>query len=427
MDSMPLKTNLLTVTLCIFVLESCITAADWTQYRGPRGDGKSSETLNVDDFLTGMKTPLWKAETNKGFSSFAVGGNAVYTIITREKDGENRETCVALDQLSGKELWAVPLSSSEYSQGGGDAGAPGNRGGDGARNTPTFDQDRVYIYDGHLLLTCLDAKSGTIHWQRDVINEFNGRNIRWYNASSPVIAGELVLVSGGGPGETFLAFDKNNGEMIWKSGDELMTHATPHLATINGTRQIIFFMQSGLVALDIQKGQELWRSEFPYSVSTAASPVINGDKVYCSAGYGVGAGLFQITENNQAEELWFQPNKLMNHWSTPIIHDGHLYGIYEFKKYGRAPLKCIDLATGEIKWSHPGFGPGNVILAGDKLVVLSDAGEVALVSAQPDAYHELGRVQAIEGKCWSTPALSDGKLYIRSTTQGACFDLKPKK
>ena len=103
--------------------------------------------------------------------------------------------------------------------------APGNRGGDGARNTPTFDLDRVYIYDGHLLLTCLDAKSGTIHWQRDVINEFNGRNIRWYNASSPVIAGDR-FGGGGGPGETFY-FDKNNGEMIWKSGDELMTHATP--------------------------------------------------------------------------------------------------------------------------------------------------------------------------------------------------------
>ena len=125
-----------------------------------------------------------------------------------------------------KELWAVPLSSSEYSQGGGDAVLPVIAVGDGARNTPTFDQDRVYIYDGHLLLSCLDAKSGTIHWQRDVINEFNGEHC-WYNASSPVIAGELVLVSGGGPEETFLAFDQNNGEMIWKSGDELMTTQLP--------------------------------------------------------------------------------------------------------------------------------------------------------------------------------------------------------
>ena len=114
----------------------------------------------------------------------------------------------------------------------------------------------------------------------------------------------------------------------------------------------------------------------------------------------------------------------MNHWSTPVVHDGHLYGIFEFKKYGKAPLQCVELATGEIKWAERGFGPGNCILVGEKLVVLSDAGEVAIVAAQPDAYRELARAKVLDGKCWSTPAYSDGRIYVRSTKEAACIAIK---
>ena len=202
-----------------------------------------------------------------------------------------------------------------------------------------------------------------------------------------------------------------------------MTHATPTLCDINAKRQAIFFMQSGLVSLDPVDGSELWRQPFPYSVSTAASPVVEGNLVYCSAGYGVGAGLFEIGEDMSVKEIWRKPNRLINHWSTPVVHDGHLYGLFEFKKYGKAPLQCIELATGEIKWEKRGFGPGNCILVGDKLAVLADSGALVIVEAKPDAYHEIVHSKVVEGKCWSTPAFSDGKLYIRSTKEGACVDV----
>jgi len=408
---------------CFILVSIPLHAADWNQYRGPKGDGKSSESIDAKSFQAGMQKAVWKVPTTLGFSSFTVSDNAVYTVITREHDGENRETCIALDPTSGKELWAAPLSSSDYGHDGGNAGASGNRGGDGPRNTPTVDGNRVYVYDGRLILTCLDAKDGSVIWQHDVVKEFAGRHIKWYNATSPLLHNQMLFVSGGGPGETFLAFDKNSGDVLWKTGDDLMTHATPHFTTIDGKPQVIFFMQSGLVSLAAETGEQLWRSEFPFSVSTAASPISDGNQVYCSAGYGVGAGLFSVNESEEAEEVWFKANELMNHWSTPIVHGGHLYGIFEFKKYGRAPLQCVDLSTGEIKWSQPGFGPGNCILVGEQLVVLSDAGVVTLVDASPAAYQEVGRTQAIDGKCWSTPAFSNGRLYVRSTKEGACFDL----
>ncbi len=414
------------VALGSFLLAfSVVTSADdWPQYRGRLGDGKSSETISTLEWPADGPQQLWKSPTPLGFSSFAVANGRAFTLVARDGEGGKKvETCLALDADSGAKLWSVTLGVSDYEHDGGNSGAADNRGGDGPRSTPTTDGERVFVYDAHLVLTCLNAASGDLIWKRDIGKEFAGRNIKWFNATSPLLDGETLYVGGGGAGQSFLAFDRSTGDEVWKSGDELITHATPCLTTINKSKQIVFFVQSGLVAVDAESGKELWRSKFPYSVSTAASPVSDGNTVYCSAGYGVGAGLFRITGNPQADELWFKSNELMNHWSTPIVHDGHLYGIFEFKKYGKAPLQCVELATGEIKWSERGFGPGNCILVGDKLVVLSDTGELVVAEASPAKYVELGRVKAVNGKCWSTPAYSDGRVFVRSTEEAACLAL----
>jgi hypothetical protein len=117
---------------------------------------------------------------------------------------------------------------------------------------------------------------------------------------------------------------------------------------------------------------------------------------------------------------------MFNHWSTPIHHNGHLYGMFSFKKYGKGPLQCIELESGEVKWSEDGYGPGNVILSGDKLIALSDTGEVAVVEATPSQYKELGRKKVISGKCWSTPVLSNGMVLARSTQEAVCLEVKAR-
>lgn len=413
------------VTLTIFAALITLrftNAADWPQYRGPLGDGVSAENIANSDWAATPPKILWKAPTPLGFSSFAVADGRVFTVIAKETDGgEKSEFCLALNADSGDQLWSVQLGTSDYGHDGGNAGARGNTGGDGPRSTPATDGERVYVYDSHMVLSCFDAASGELVWQHDILEQFAGRQIKWKNATSPLLAGDIVFVGGGGAGQSFLAFNKVNGQLVWKSGDETITHATPRLARIHDKPQVIFFAQSGLVSLDENNGTELWRSEFPFSVSTAASPVVENNNVYCSAGYSVGAQLVKVTDSAKPEQLWFKPNRLMNHWSTPVALDGHLYGIFEFKKYGKAPLQCVEIATGEIKWDERGFGPGNCILVGDKLVVLSDAGEVVIVAATPDGYKELGRMQAVSGKCWSTPAYSNGRIYVRSTEEAACI------
>jgi outer membrane protein assembly factor BamB len=130
----------------------------------------------------------------------------------------------------------------------------------------------------------------------------------------------------------------------------------------------------------------------------------------------------------RATELWrVTGDSQANHWSTPVYIDGHLYGMFQFKEYGEGPIKCVELKTGKVKWSQPGFGPGNVIMVNGELLALSDAGQVVWIEATPAAYKEKGRFQAVDGKCWSTPAFQQGRLFVRSTKEGAAFDLSQKE
>ncbi len=400
-------------------------AGDWPNYRGPQGDGTSTESISAKAFASGGPKNLWKVETHNGLSSFAVAAGKAVTLVT-EKDGKKYiESCVAFDKNSGEKLWTARLGDGGKLDGGGGAGTKTNKGGDGSRSTPAIDGDRVYVLDAFLVVHCLDLANGSQVWKRDLVAENGARNIRWQNAASPLVDGDRVYVAGGGKRQALLALDKTDGKVIWSGEDDQITHATPVLGEALGVKQVVFFTQQGLVAVTPDKGEVLWRYAFPYNVSTAASPVIWRDIVYCSAGYGVGAGAVRISKDGtglSAKEIWRTKKENINHWSTPVVKDGYLYGMFSFKEYGKGPLACVDIRTGTMKWSKQGFGPGNVVLAKEgKVLALSDAGELVLVAADPTAYKELGRAKAVDGKCWSTPAVADGKVFVRSTTEGACF------
>lgn len=426
--------NALLLGLCCLG-SATLRAADWPQYRGANHDGISSETILKSWPASGLRQ-VWKTPTDSGFSSFTVAGNKAFTLVRRQTDGKEDEVCLALDAATGKELWAATVGQAKYDSGG-DDGTKENRGGNGPRSTPSVDGDAVYVLSAYLSLFRLDASSGKVIWKTDLTSEHSGKVIPWQNAASPVLDGDLIFVAGNVPKDLatnatyqpLLAFNKKDGSLAWKSGTrkDTMTHATPVAATILGVRQVVFFTQSGLVSVATESGKELWRYAFRYNVSTAASPIVSVDIVYCSAGYDVGSGAVKISKSGDTfsvRELWRTPgNKVSNHWSTPVVKDGYLYGLFGFKEYGKCPFKCLEMATGKEMWSSPGFGPGGVVLVDGKLVVLSDDGQVVLLEPNPQAFKELARFKAIDGKCWNAPALANGKLYIRSTKEGACFEI----
>jgi outer membrane protein assembly factor BamB len=399
--------------------------AEWPQYAGPNHDRSTPERIQKVFPANGPKT-IWRVPATDGFSSYAVSGSKAFTLVMRNVEGAPRETLVAQDANTGKELWAQPLGGIKLGDGG-QAGTPDNQGGDGPRSTPSVDGNRVHVLSAKLVLSCFDAESGKLVWSHDLIKEHAGRNISWQSAASPLIEGNLVYVGGGGPAESLLAFNKADGKLAWKAHDEKITHATPVAATIHGQRQIIFFVQSGLVSVNPADGKLLWKHAFPYRTSTAASPVVADDIVYCAAGYGVGAMAVRVSKEGSgftAKQLWMltgnQP--VANHWSTPVHHKGHLYGMFSFKEYGSGPLKCVELATGKVKWQQAGFGAGQVILANDTVLALTDKGELVTVATDPTKYNEISRAKVTTGKCWSTPTVANGRIYVRSTKEGVCVD-----
>lgn len=402
-----------------------VAAADWPQYRGPHHDGISTEQIATSWPADGLKA-VWKTPMTDGFSSLVIGNGIASTLVKRTVDGEDQEVCVGFNADTGKEIWATPLGIAKY-DGGGESGTPENRGGDDPRSTPSIDQEQVYVLSAQLKLSCLEASSGKALWSKDILKEYGGKMISWQNAASPLVLDQWIFVNSTAPGKSLMAFNKKDGSLAWAAQDDKMTHATPIAATILGVRQVIFFTQSGLVSVVPENGNVLWRYKFPYNVSTAASPVAAGDIVYCSAGYNVGGGAVKITKSDAgftATEIWRTPNKTINHWSTPVYQDGYLYGPFSFKEFGKGAIKCIEVATGKEMWSKDGFGPGGVLLVNGNLLILSDKGELVLAKASPKEYQETARFQAVAGKCWNVPSIANGRIYARSTKEGACFEVR---
>ena len=395
-------------------------AADWAQYRGPSSDGATTEKILQAWPKEGPRV-IWKAPLGDSFGSFVVADGKAFAFVQRKVDGTDKEVAVAINANSGKELWAMPLGQPTYDR----------QGGDGPRSTPTVDGKRVYFLGAYQILTCLDVNSGKQIWQHDLVKEFGGTVIRWNNAASPVMDGDLIFVNGGGKGQALLAFDKATGKAVWKTQDDKPTHSSPVPSTIHGIRQIIFFTQKGLVSVVPKTGEVLWRYDFPYDTSTASSPVVWQDIVYCSAAYNVGAGACKVAKAGDkfsATELWRKPGELMNHWTSPVCKDGYLYGIYGRGKDGSAPLKCIEIATGKEMWSRGNVGGGGAtVLVGGNLLLQTDRGPLVLVEANPKGYTELARAQVFGGQCWTMPVVSNGKIFARNTKEGFCLDVTPKQ
>lgn len=404
---------------------SGMNAADWSHLMGAHHDRKTPETIEPTSVTRPMRR-VWEMKAEGGFSSFVTGNGKAFTVVPTKMEGKVRETAMAIDRRTGKTLWQTPLGQGGY-RSGGERGAEGNEGLDGPRTTPLFYQNRVYVFGGRFDLHALDAETGRVVWSRDLIKQHGGREIVWSNAATPIVLDDRIIVAGGGDGQTYLSLRADNGEVVWKRGTDKPTHSTPIVASIHEKQQVIFHVERGLVSIDPANGNELWHYPFPYRTSTAASPVVWRDIVNCAAAYGVGGGACQVKRKGdqwEVTELWRSPgNDVAAHWTTAVAHDGYLYGLYGHRDFAKNAMKCVDIRTGKIQWEKPGFGPSQLIMAGNRLVATTDSGQLVLVDPSPTDFRELARAPAIEGKVWASPALSDGQLLLRSTTKGVCLEL----
>ena len=422
-------------------------ATDWPQYRGPATDGSSPDAIATTWATNSAGFVVWtNMSLTNGFSSFAISQGRAFALISRrDAGGILREYCVAVDAATGANLWATPIDAAPWDPSvtwnGGDGQAPWNTG-DGPRTTPAAENGRVFALSGLMKLACLNATTGAVIWSSDLVASYGASTLTWENAASPCLDNDLVYVNlnSSTNNQNLVAFRVADGSLAWSSQAENVTHTTPVVATIQGMRQVIFATQTGLVSLDRTTGAFLWKFAYPFgqiSTSMGASPLVYSNIVFCTASYGKGAAAATVTLTGgtwTAVQLWYKDGfaglPYRSIWMSPVCSQGYIYTLAgDNSTYLTAPLNCIELSTGNLMWRTNNFGMGGVILVKTNLLVLTEKGQLVLVQPNPGGYLELARYQAFQfsadapGKCWNSPAFSNGRIYARSTQGGLCLNV----
>lgn len=268
------------------------------------------------------------------------------------------------------------------------------------------------------------AATGAVVWRRNILADASAANLPWGMASAPLIVGNTVIVlPGGSGGRSVAAYDRLTGAPAWTALDDPQAYVSPMLVTLAGRTQLVIVSARRVVGLEPNDGTLLW--EYPWATDmgiNAAQPlVIGGGRLFVSAGYGQGAAVFEVTQNDGtfATRTVWRNTRMKNKFTSSVLHGGFIYGLDE------AILSCLDASTGETKWKGGRYGYGQTLLAGDYLIVLTEEGELALVAATPDRHIELARVPAIDGKTWNHPIVVDGRLLVRNLREMAAFDIRP--
>lgn len=350
---------------------------------------------------------MWEAAVGVGYSSVSVSQGRAYTMGNVQDT--DRVSC--FDAETGRLLW-----KHEY-------GCPAKdpNGYHGPRCTPTVDGNRVYTLSRHGHFFCLDTEAGRVVWSKDFKQDFGGEAPTWGFAGSPWIEKGWVLTEAGGTqGASVIAFDKTNGDVIWKNGNDKAGYSSIIAFDNGGERRFAQLSADHIIVRRMKDGAEVWRLPWRTSYGVnAATPIIEGDQMFLSSGYGYGCARLQMSATG-ATEIWRNKN-MRNHVNSGVLVDGHLYG------YDESELKCLDWRTGAVKWAVRDYGKGSLMTADGKLILYGQAGELGLAEVSPEAFKPVARFQALTGKdTWASPVLANGRIYVRNLDKVAAFDVKPE-
>lgn len=381
------------------VLAASASAADWPHYRGLKMDGSTAET--VAPWSEDGPKELWRVQVGTGCSSMTVVGSRLFTAGFRD----GKEVVQCLDVATGKEVWAHGWSAKI-----GDYLFEG-----GPRATPTVDGGLVFMVgaDGHFV--CLDAATGKPVWEKHLVKDFGGKRMDWGFCASPTSDGDRVLVDCGGPGASTIALNKKTGATIWKSGDDEAGYGSVVVGNVDGKKAAVTFKAGAIVGNAAADGALLWRFDWEtaYKIN-AVTPLIIGDLIVFSSAYNHGAAALRV-KGGKAERVWFTKD-LYAQFNSPVHFKGGLFAI-DGEVGKKSALVCLDALTGDEKWRSRSVKNGSLILAADKLLVLTEVGELLLAEASSAAFKELApRKKVLGGRCWVQPVLANGVIYCRNNS-----------
>jgi len=401
------------VACAVVAVAAQAPSTDWPQWRGPERNGVSRETGLLREWPQSGPAVVWSAsQLGAGYGSVAVAGSRVFV-----QGMKNRQSVVtSLDRAAGKAAWSVALGSAQE-----------NDRGSGPRSTPTIDGDRVYVLTENGDLVCLLVADGTVVWRRNILREFNGRNINWLVSESPLIDGDRIIVSPGGRNAGMVALDKMTGTTVWVSKElsDEAGYASSVVADVQGVRTILTLTGNAGIGVRATDGKVMWRyGNVANNTANITTPIYSNGKVFFTSAYGTGGALLGLRatgDSVSAQEIYFTRN-MQNHHGGVVLVDGYLYG------FNNSILTCLEFETGKVMWRDRSVGKGSVAYADGRLYVLSEDNVVGLVEASPKGYRETGRFSiADQGwPSWAHPAISGGRLYLRNQNVLASYELRAK-
>ena len=402
--------------VCMVTAARAAFAQDWPQFLGPLRSGvysgKGEPSLSSAD---GPRV-LWKRTVGEGLSGPVVAKGRL--ILFHSVKNEDIVQC--LDAVSGKVLWkyAYPANFRD------DFGI-----GDGPRAAACIAGNFVFTHGAQGMVHCLDFKSGKKIWSSDTYRQFGITKGFFGAACSPLVDdGRLLLNIGGAKGAGVAAFDAQTGKVLWQAADDEASCASPITATINNRRHAVFFTRTGLVDTDLASGKVLhqmrWRARINASVN-AATPLVVGDLIFLTSSYQTGAVLLRANGSDYSK-VWSGDDQLSCHYSTPVHHDGFLYGLHG-RHEAQPSLRCVELKSGKVAWSEPRYASASLILWGDKLLLMRENGELQLIAASSKKFERLASVKLLDPTVRAYPALAAGRFYVRNKDTLTCVDLLEKR
>jgi outer membrane protein assembly factor BamB len=389
-----------------------VAAIDWPQFLGPDRNGTYTGPPLSETWGPSGPKVVWRKQVGQGFAGPAVVQNRV--LLFHRVGSE--EVLESLDARTGNSMWRYAYPTTYRDDFGFD---------EGPRAVPVVADGIVYTFGAQGQLHAVDLAKGTRVWSEDTMKKFNVPKGFFGAGGSPLVEGGRVIANVGGDKAGVVAFEAKTGKVLWAVTDDDASYSSGVAATIGGRRSAIFLTRDNLLGLDPATGmiqfQRRWRSRNNSSVN-AATPLVIGDLIFASSEYGPGAGVMRV-EGSKLVDLWNNDESLSNHYATSVYHDGYLYGYHGRQEFGPS-FRAVELKTGAVKWSLDQFRAGSVLLAGDRLLVIREAGEMILAPAWPQAFKPIARAQILNGVLRPYAAVADGFLYLRNENTLLCLDLR---
>ena len=376
-------------------------AGDWPQILGPARNGVA-EGERIPNQLPADWKPSWTAKIGSGYAGPAVVGERV---IVFHRVGAN-ERIEAFAETKGTSLWKVEFPANY--RGGIDADK-------GPRCVPIVAGDAVLAYGAAGDLYCVALADGKVRWSRELLADYRGDEGYFGAGSTPIVLGNSVLVNVGGKGAGIVSVDLATGKTIWQQTDEAASYAAPAYWSRNGKQEALFITRLNAVRVADKPAEVAKLRPFGARGPTVngATPLVIGEHLFLTASYGIGA-VYAKVAGEELKTVWENDDTLSSQYATPVHQQGFLYGIHGREDAAGAELRCVELATGKVRWAEENFGVANVILADGKLLILKVDGGFVLAAADAKEYRILGKSVVAKETTRALPALANGRFYFRT-------------